>query len=132
MQKYVIILIRLSYVLILVNLVFTARQATGKTICLEVKMAHMVKMADMSVKIAAHVFQMLNVEQVQLKKDNSFLRFVIVTDTNPEELVYPEGWYTANGSFRNKHMSSNGIYEEVPIVMSSGLRWWDAYSLDDD
>ena len=56
---------------------------------------------------------------------NSPTQALIVTDTEPKDLVYPEGWYYAKGSFRNKHMSSTGIYSEVLMMKSDGSFWGD-------
>ena len=85
-------------------------------------MATTVKMCDMSKEIAAVVFRMLNYGKVLLK-DHDFCGKVIITDTEPKYLVYPEGWYYAKGTFRNKHNSTSGMYEEVPMIKSNG-DWW--------
>ena len=84
-------------------------------------MSKSVKMCDMSAMIAAKVFKMLNGDSVHLKE--SFGRVKIVTDVEPKDLVYPEGWYYAKGTFRNKHMSSTGFYDEVRMEKSSGQSW---------
>ena len=88
------------------------------------KMAKTVKSSDYPVSIALKVFYMLNHETIQITKDST-LQALIVTDTEPKDLVYPEGWYYAKGSFRNKHMSSNGIYSEVLMMKSDGSFWGD-------
>ena len=88
-------------------------------------MAKTVKMCDMSKEIAAQVFQMLNCEKVGLRKLYGNVRGIIVTDTEPRNLVYPEGWYYANGSLRNKHTSSTGVYDEVRMEKSNGTGWGD-------
>ena len=65
-------------------------------------MAKTVKMCDMSGEVAAKVFQMLNYEKVKLEEDYcSDCGVSIITDMQPRDLVYPEGWYYAKGSFRN-------------------------------
>lgn len=85
-------------------------------------MATTVKMCDMSKYIAATVFEMLNYGNVHLK-DIKFIGTIIVTDIEPKKLVYPEGWYYAKGSLRNKHTSTTGMYEEIPMVKSNGDSW---------
>lgn len=87
-------------------------------------MAETVKMCDMSAKIAAVVFQCLNYTKIQLKIDRCGNRSII-TDVEPKNLTYPEGWYYAKGCFRNKHMSSTGMYEELPMYKTNGERWRD-------
>ena len=66
-------------------------------------------MCDMSKEIAGKVFQMLNGENVRLKETNSFFGTIIITDVEPMNLIYPEGWYYAKGTFRNKHQSTTGF-----------------------
>lgn len=85
-------------------------------------MATTVKMCDMSKDIAATVFKMLNYGKVHLK-DHNFFGKIIVTDIEPKNLVYPEGWYYGKGSLRNKHNSTTGMYEEIPMVKSNGDSW---------
>lgn len=87
-------------------------------------MATTVKMCNMSKGIAANVFKMLNGRNVQLKEHGP-MGTVIVTDIEPKNLIYPEGWYYAKGSFRNKHTSTTGIYEEVTMLKSNGALWRD-------
>ena len=82
-----------------------------------------VKMADMGDFIAIKVFQMLNGEKIQILIGYSSYRFVLITDIEPKELTYPEGWYYSKGCFRNKHMSSDGMYWEVPMIKSDGTPW---------
>lgn len=87
-------------------------------------MATTVKMCNMSKGIATNVFKMLNGRNVQLKEHGA-MGTVIVTDIEPKNLIYPEGWYYAKGSFRNKHTSTTGIYEEVTMLNSNGAFWED-------
>ena len=83
-----------------------------------------VKMCDMPIEISLKVFEMLNPSEVKiLKNDSWFDRFTIITDTEPKDLVYPEGWYYAKGHFRNKHMSTTGFYQEVRMGTSDGKYW---------
>ena len=82
-----------------------------------------VKMCDLNKKIAATVFEMLNKGKVHLKPKDMFGQMLIVSDIEPKNLIYPEGWYYAKGNFRNKHTSSTGLYEEIPVVKSNGDSW---------
>ena len=81
-----------------------------------------VKMCDMNSWIAAKVFQMLNPDQITLMVNN-YNEEAIVTDVEPKDLIYPEGWYYAKGCFRNKHMSTTGIYGEIEMETSDGTSW---------
>ena len=91
--------------------------------------AKTVKMADMSVQIASRVFQSLNSGKVSVSKSPfcySDEAIVIITDTEPRDLVYPEGWYYEKGMFRNKHQSTTGLYEEIPMLKSNHDFWSDS------
>ena len=88
-------------------------------------MAKTVKMCDMNKAIATQVFKMLNGDKVRLKETFSYFGTIIVTDIEPKDLVYPEGWYFAKGWFRNKHTSSTGRYDEVLMMKSNGACWGD-------
>ena len=83
--------------------------------------AKTVKMCDMSIAVATKVFEMLNNGKLQAKFINA--RYFIVTDVEPKDLTYPEGWYYAKGSFRNKHMSTTGMYGEAYMQTSDGTLW---------
>ena len=87
-------------------------------------MAKTIKMCDMPLEIAVTVFQMLNPDRVKIKpitRLNS--RLWILTDVEPKDLIFPEGWYYAKGAFRNKHMSTTGIYEEAQMLTTKGDSW---------
>lgn len=89
--------------------------------------AETVKMCDMNMRIAATVFEMLNEGKVKIKTpkypEMSVYRIEIVTDVEPKDLTYPEGWYYAKGCFRNKHQSTTGRYSEARMVKSDGESW---------
>ena len=87
------------------------------------KMAITIKSCDFNEYIAGEVFRMLNSEKVSWGRKNGF--HTLITDTEPKELLYPEGWYYAKGAFRNKHMSTTGMYGEIPMVKSDGTSWRD-------
>ena len=84
--------------------------------------AKVVKMCDMPLYIAVKVFEALNSGKVKVEGAHMF-DAVIITDTEPMDLVYPEGWYYAKGCFRNKHQSTTGSYYEAQMMMSDGT-WW--------
>lgn len=86
-------------------------------------MATTVKMCDMNKGIAVKVFQMLNGKNVSLKKTFGYFGTIIVTDVEPMNLIYPEGWYYAKGCLRNKHTSTTGIYSEIRMEKSNGEGW---------
>ena len=87
--------------------------------------AKTVKMCDMPIEVATKVFEMLNPGKVRVKVPDGRLcvRYFIVTDVEPKDLTYPEGWYYAKGYFRNKHKSTTGAYHEVIMRTSDGERW---------
>ena len=87
--------------------------------------AKTVKMCDMSIAVATKVFEMLNNGKVVVKRpgEGYCAYYIVVTDVEPSDLVYPEGWYYAKGSFRNKHMSTTGFYGEANMVTSKGEFW---------
>ena len=86
-------------------------------------MAKVVKSCDFPVEIALQVFEMLN-PRVKIVKLYDFHK-AIMTEVEPKNLTYPEGWYYAKGNFRNKHTSSNGIYYEVPMIKFDRTSWQD-------
>ena len=88
-------------------------------------MAKTVKMCDMSEDIAVEIFRMLNPRKISVERNQEHLGKVIVTDVEPKDLIYPEGWYYAKGTFRNKHTSSTGVYSEVYMKKSNGDFWMD-------
>ena len=96
-------------------------------------MTKVVKMCDMSKEIAARIFEMLNPKKVSIK-EGYFHGMMIVTDIEPKDLVYPEGWYYAKGNFTNKHNSTTGVYGRILMVKSNGKSWDDfaAYSTQDE
>lgn len=90
-------------------------------------MAKTVKMCDMPLHIAAKVLEMLNPGKVKYVNDVEIESPMLITDVAPNELIYPEGWYYAKGSFRNKHTSTTGIYQCVDMVKSNG-EFWEEYA----
>ena len=52
--------------------------------------AETIKMCDMSVDIAAKVFVMLN--QGKVRESDDGRNVILVTNTEPKDLIYPEGW----------------------------------------
>lgn len=85
-------------------------------------MAKTVKSCDLPIGVAVKVFEMLNPKYVKLAILNG-AGHVIVTDKEPKDLNYPEGWYYAKGTFRNKHTSSTGMYGEALMVNSNYEAW---------
>ena len=90
-------------------------------------MAKVVKMCDMNANIAAKVFEMLNYGHVKIVgvRGSINLHGCIQSDIEPKLLTYPEGWYYAKGCFRNKHMSTTGVYQEVRMIKPDGSDWKD-------
>ena len=84
------------------------------------------KTCDLPKLEAARLFKQLNGERITI---NGFSavgctpEIVIKTDVEPRDLIYPDGWYYAKGTFRNKHTSTTGIYEEVSMLTRAGESW---------
>lgn len=86
-------------------------------------MAKTIKMCDLSRDVAAKLFVLLNPGKVKYGTLGS--DFVIITDVEPKDLVYPEGWYYAKGRYTNKRNSSTGMYSTLDMVTSNGQFWED-------
>ena len=84
-------------------------------------MAQSIKSCDYPGEIASRIFEMLNPDVKYTRIKNGLK--VIITDTDPNQLIYPEGWYYAKGTFRNKHQSTSGMYDEIYMVTSKGESW---------
>ena len=88
-------------------------------------MAKIVKSCDFPKCVAIQVFKMLNHGLVELQETHSYVGTVIVTNVEPKDLIYPEGWSYAKGYFRNKHTSTTGRYDEILMRRSNGRYWGD-------
>lgn len=92
-------------------------------------MDKIVKTRDMNRDTIAKVFCMLNSGLVKYSylsdtgiKDN-LPGVALVTDVEPKDLAYPEGWCYINGIFCNKNQnSSTSMY----MVTSNGKFWADS------
>lgn len=82
-----------------------------------------IKVCDMDKYTAARLFEMLNPGKVMVKRKLKGVGTVIITDTEPKDLTYPEGWYYAKGRFTNKHHSTTGLYSEVEMYTSEDKSW---------
>ena len=85
--------------------------------------AKTIKMCDMDKNIAVKILQMLNPGKITIKAIGT--GFAIVTNCEPRILTYPEGWYYAKGAYTNKHKSSSGLYQAVPMMREDGRSWQD-------
>ena len=89
-----------------------------------IEMAHTVKTADLPIRLAAKLFAALNMENVIYVRRDPFCegsgQCALISSLDPEELIYPEGWYFAKGHFRNKHNTGNYFYDQMPIYCSGG------------
>lgn len=81
-----------------------------------------IKTAELPNRVALELFKMLNpnVEIVRYDYNNEL---DIATDTHPDELNYPEGWYNASGYLTNKGNTSYGRYSQFPFVTMEGYLW---------
>ena len=85
-------------------------------------MTKVVKSCDFPVEVAIKVFEMLN-PRVRAFWSPGIDGRTLITDVEPKDLTYPEGWYYAKGNFRNKHTSTTGVYYEIPMKKSDGTYW---------
>lgn len=88
------------------------------------EMAKTVLTVDLDARIAGQIFAELNREHVVFLKRDPFYeshQCALISNLDPRELYYPEGWYFAKGTFRNKGNSSTGTYEEVPVYRLGGM-----------
>lgn len=87
--------------------------------------AKFIKSCDMPKSIILEIFRMLNPKNVEIIEQLNVLSpKAIVSKVSPTKLVYPEGWYFAKGCLRNKHYSSSGFYEEIPIYKPGTHKCW--------
>ena len=92
------------------------------------KKAKQVKSCDYHWKIALKVLEMLNPKTVRVDVVGRTSEYAkVITDSEPMDLIYPEGWYYAKSSFRNKHQSTSGFYYEIRMVRSDGSPHQETY-----
>lgn len=80
-------------------------------------MARKIKANNLSGKVAARLFADLNKDYVEfVEYDFKAPVLKCQIDPNDMRLIYPDGWYFGKGTFRNKHQSDSGLYEEIAMV----------------
>lgn len=92
-----------------------------------------VKTCDMDGKAAAAAFIGLNAlegTEIALIINPGTYSPIMKTSYDPANMVFPNGWYFAKGSVRNKHHSTTGFYDEVP-VMDGNSELWQTYRVED-
>lgn len=91
-------------------------------------MAETIKTCDLDGVTAAMLFILLNPGKLELYKREYYPTHYLVSSVDPVELRYPEGWYFAKHTFRNKHRSTTGFYAEVPVFKDMDRsELWDSY-----
>lgn len=80
------------------------------------------KMSDAPIRVAVDVFSMFNPGKVNAI-NHPILGLVVITNENPKDLVYPEGWQYKDGCFCNQHHIDTGLYEEVLVLKPNGKKW---------
>lgn len=79
---------------------------------------------NLPMRAAAILLESLNPKWVSVNyRGKTCIVTSITSSVSPERLTFPKGWYVAKGNFRNKHQSTSGIYEEVPILDVNGNPW---------
>lgn len=91
-----------------------------------------VKTCDMDINAATAAFIGLNtLEGVEVILTNAGMYPpVLKTSHDPANMAFPKGWYFAKHSVRNKHHSTSGFYEEIPVVDDNG-EFWQTYRVED-
>ena len=84
-----------------------------------------IKSCDLSRDVAAGLLSLLNEGKVFYGNSDLIPEKVLVTDTEPKDLLYPEGWHYAKGNFTNKHQSSTGCYSSIIMLKKDGSFWED-------
>ncbi len=85
-----------------------------------------VRSCDLDGYVAARLLELLNPGKVAVTKD-PYNQFRIIANCQPEDLIYPEGWYfNTKSGFTNKHWSSTGQYETIGVYDPDGYPWTDA------
>ena len=87
-------------------------------------MARKIKTQNLPGHIAAQLFAMLNKKYVTYKITECG-KPVLVISINPNDvrILYPDGWYFGDSSFRNKHQSDSGLYDEITVVNPDMILW---------
>ncbi len=88
------------------------------------KYIHPIKTCDFGAAAAIAAFVGLNMaEGKKLTVVTDSYPYVIVTDDDPAKMLFPAGWYFTKNSLRNKHRSTTGAYEEIPVRKTSRQSW---------
>ena len=79
------------------------------------------KMCNLPIGVATKVFEMINLGYVKIEMPG----FLIVTDKEPDTLMYPEGWYYSFGVFRNedRRVGFEKTHQEAEMKTSKGEDW---------
>ena len=92
---------------------------------------------------AAQLFALLNPKAVYLKHPHPYSNVyvfemdvptyppvfgtgggvLIITDLDPDRLVYPEGWYYEDGCLCNQRTNTTGTYVRIPMLTPRGQSW---------
>lgn len=72
------------------------------------------KTSDLQVREAALILLFLNEKHIKLEMNTLGQRFII-SSIDPDDLVYPEGWYNYNGLFTNKEKPLYGDKNVIPM-----------------
>ena len=93
-------------------------------IATEVKrMTNNIKKCDTKKSVALEVFKMLNDNRVKVIMGKNGA--VIVTNIEPKNLIYPEGWYYNKGKFCRKNTDQKEESVEVEMINLDGNSWKD-------
>ena len=82
-----------------------------------VKSVKTLEMRDLSLDMAAKVFEILNNGNLEIV--TLYGNPYILTNVEPKDLVYPSGWYYNYGFFRAFHVEN----EFIELYDRSGISW---------
>lgn len=81
------------------------------------------KMCDLNWEEIAYILKAYNREKITIFPQSISTELRIMTDENPKDLLYLEGWEYWNGYFTNKHRSETGVYEKFLVMKSDNTLW---------
>ena len=88
-------------------------------------MAQTVEMCDIPIREAAMLLEAFNHGKVLVVMASDIDKVVrIITSAEPKDLVYPSGWYYANGNFTNKHNSTTNSYSAIKMHNANTGEVW--------
>ena len=95
----------------------------------------MARTSELSIEEAVKQFLILNPGKVEVRQTGmtgGVLKSILMTNTKPIDLIYPDGWTCNQGCFMNKRVGFAGTNEVMCIVKKDGSFWEDKYCIFPD